>query len=309
MNTPTQILLDTDMLTDCDDAGALAMLHALADLGEAQILGVAVNGIDCHGLHGSVVSAINHYFGRPEIPVAMSPRSADQTPAKPSIYSASIFEEYPHDGLRDSERPNAVELYQRLLTEAEDNSVTIVSIGFLSNLADLLALDSGKALIARKVKGITIMGGAYPSGNEYNFSFSGTGPTTKATLEAWPDTVPITYVGYELGERIITGTDYTHAPDSPMRRAYELAYDSINRGRPSWDQIAAIHAVRGLHNKGRTWFKAVHGKNLIAETGHNTWQPDLNAPDAYLELTVPPADLVAAIEQLMVAPPRLTNHD
>ncbi|MDQ8208744.1 nucleoside hydrolase [Coraliomargarita sp. SDUM461003] len=303
MHTPVQILLDTDMLTDCDDAGALAMLHVLADRGEAKILGVAVNGIDSHGLHGSVVSAINYHFGRPEIPVAMSPRGEEQTPVKPSSYSSSIYENYPHDGLRDAERPNAVELYHRLLSEAEDHSVTIVSIGFLSNIADLLAMDSGPALVARKVKGITIMGGAYPSGNEYNFDFSGTGPTTQAALEAWPETVPITFIGYELGERVITGTDYQAAPDSPMRRAYELAYDSINRGRPSWDQVAVFHAVRGLHSNGCTWFNAIAGKNRISATGQNSWQADPSGPDAYLELAVSADELASTIEQLMVTPP------
>ena len=29
-----QIIFDTDMATDCDDAGALAMLHALQDKGD-----------------------------------------------------------------------------------------------------------------------------------------------------------------------------------------------------------------------------------------------------------------------------------
>lgn len=33
------LIVDTDMLTDCDDAGALAMVYALADAGECTILG------------------------------------------------------------------------------------------------------------------------------------------------------------------------------------------------------------------------------------------------------------------------------
>ena len=88
-----------------------------------------------------------------------------------------------------------------VLTEAEDGSVTIVSIGFLSNIADLLSEKSGRNLIARKVRGITVMGGAYPTGKEYNFQFGGTGPTTKAAITAWPDAVPMTFVGEEGGER------------------------------------------------------------------------------------------------------------
>ena len=34
------ILLDTDIGCDCDDAGAMAVLHALADMGETEILAV-----------------------------------------------------------------------------------------------------------------------------------------------------------------------------------------------------------------------------------------------------------------------------
>ena len=300
---PIQVVLDTDMLTDCDDAGALAMLHALADRGEAKILGVAVNGVDTHGLHGAVVSAINHYFGRPDIPIGMSPRTADQTPAKPSTYAPAIFEAYPHDGLRDAERPDAIELYRCLLAQAEDASVTIVSIGFLSNLADLLAEQSGRDLVARKVRGITIMGGVYPAGGEYNFQFGGTGPTTKAALSTWPGTVPMTFVGYELGALIVTGKGYADTPDSPMRCAYQLAYDSIRQGRPSWDQVTVFHAVRGLRHDGRTWFRAVRGRNLIADDGSNIWAADPAGPHAYLEMQTAPGDLAAAIEALMMAAP------
>tara|TARA_R100000027_G_scaffold67314_2_gene65535 strand:- start:12366 stop:13292 length:927 start_codon:yes stop_codon:yes gene_type:complete len=303
MDPTPNILLDTDMLTDCDDAAALASLHALADRGEARILGVAVNGIDTHGLHGAVVSAINYYYGRPNIPVAMTPRSPGQTPSKPSSYSPAIFAEYPHDGLRDAERPDAIDLYRRLLEESEDRSVTIASIGFLSNLADLLCDEAGQELVARKVRAITIMGGNYPEGNEYNFECEGSGPTTRAALASWPSTIPITYIGFELGTKINTGRCYLAAPDSPMRRSYELAYDSINRSRPSWDQIAVLHAVRGLVHGGRQWFRPVHGRNQIADSGRNTWIPNSEEPDAYLELAAPAEDLSTVIEELMVAPP------
>ena len=40
---PTPVIFDTDMANDCDDAGALAVLNALADKGEARILAVVTN--------------------------------------------------------------------------------------------------------------------------------------------------------------------------------------------------------------------------------------------------------------------------
>ena len=33
---PVKLILDTDMSGDCDDAGALALLHALADRGRVR---------------------------------------------------------------------------------------------------------------------------------------------------------------------------------------------------------------------------------------------------------------------------------
>ena len=41
--SPVPIIFDTDMDNECDDAGALAVLHALADEGEAEILAVVTN--------------------------------------------------------------------------------------------------------------------------------------------------------------------------------------------------------------------------------------------------------------------------
>ena len=41
-NACVKITFDTDMLTDCDDAAALGILHKLADAGEAEILATMV---------------------------------------------------------------------------------------------------------------------------------------------------------------------------------------------------------------------------------------------------------------------------
>ena len=211
-STP-RIILDTDMLTDCDDAGALAVLHALADNGEASILGVVLNGKDSHGKHGAVVSAINHHYGRASIPIGVCRRPADQSPRKASSYSRAVFAEFPHDGLSDEQRPDAVTVYRRLLAAAPDRSVTIAGIGFLTNLDSLLRSTGdefdardGKALVRAKVKVLSVMGGEYPSGAEHNLNHPGAVEATRFVCEFWPDdVVPMVFSGFELGSRIITG--------------------------------------------------------------------------------------------------------
>jgi hypothetical protein len=64
---PVPIILERDMDTDCDDAGALAVLHALADRGECEILGTMVSAR--HAGSAPTVAAINAYYGRPHLPV------------------------------------------------------------------------------------------------------------------------------------------------------------------------------------------------------------------------------------------------
>lgn len=64
---PVQLVLDTDMLTDCDDLAALGMLHTLESMGEARLLAVTVSSREPRS--APVVDAVNTYYGRPDIPV------------------------------------------------------------------------------------------------------------------------------------------------------------------------------------------------------------------------------------------------
>ena len=99
-----------------------------------------------------------------------------------------------------------VDLYRSVLHRAKDSSVNIVSVGFLTNLADLLRSEadditemSGLQLVRLKVRELVIMGGMYPSGWEFNFG--GENPTSTAyVLEYWPSNVAVTYSGGELGK-------------------------------------------------------------------------------------------------------------
>ncbi len=56
------IIFDTDMGSDVDDAGALALLHRLADLGEVELAGVIFSsGKNRFGV--GVCDAINTWYG------------------------------------------------------------------------------------------------------------------------------------------------------------------------------------------------------------------------------------------------------
>src|SRR5687768_10367927 len=66
---PVRIIFDTDMDSDCDDAGALAVLHALADRGEAEILATVASSKNPWS--APCVDAINTYYGRGDLPIGV----------------------------------------------------------------------------------------------------------------------------------------------------------------------------------------------------------------------------------------------
>ena len=181
--------------------------------------------------------------------------------------------------------PTPVELYRSVLSAAENKSINIISIGFLTNIADLLRSGSdsisdisGLDLVTSKVRELVVMGGEYPSGWEYNFSEDG--ESTQYVLEHWPKTVPITFSGVELGGEIYSGqTLMTDVPfDSPVRAAYEWYIGRCNTTQKSWDPLTMLYGVLGF-DKYREWgfrkmfaFANNDGYNSFeTATGLNAW--------------------------------------
>ena len=126
-----KIILDTDMGGDCDDAGALAMLHALADRQECEILAVTHC---CRGRqYGACIEAINRYYGRSGIPVGVF---ADDSSAScgNDVYASAIASRFPSD----TEYPDSLALLRKTLASAEDESVTLAVIGSMYTMRRLL---------------------------------------------------------------------------------------------------------------------------------------------------------------------------
>jgi len=157
-----------------------------------------------------------------------------------------------------------VELYRSVLANASDSSVNIISIGFLTNTAELLrstAADtssmSGPDLVSSRVKELVIMGGEYPSGWEFNFGgYDST--STHFVLSHWPRSVPITFSGGELGGNIDSGQDLrSHAPpDSPVLAAYEWYVGRCSTTRRSRDPITTLYGILGLNGFAELGIKA-----------------------------------------------------
>src|SRR5450432_1514242 len=67
---PVSIIFDTDIAPDYDDVGAMALLHAFADKGEAKIL--ATISSNAFETTAPTLSVLNTYFKRPSIPIGIT---------------------------------------------------------------------------------------------------------------------------------------------------------------------------------------------------------------------------------------------
>jgi hypothetical protein len=301
---PVPVIFDTDMSGDCDDVGALVVLNKLADAGEARILACVANGHDQDKAVAASIDAVNTYYGRPHIPIGTY--QGTKCDATKSPYTAALRDEFPHTAVADDKMPTAVDVYRKTLAAARDHSVTIVSVGFLINLADLLQSPADKAnpltgveLVHKKVKELVVMGGHFPRGDgaEYNFGAFNGGPSTQYAVENWP--TPILFSGFEIGGAITTGKVLKDAPPSPVRRAYEL-YTKFD-GRASWDLTAALAAVR---DPDLYWTIQSNGYCHVNPDGTSEWTPTPNRGHSYLAAKAPPADVGKVLDDLMLLPPK-----
>ena len=137
-----------------------------------------------------------------------------------------------------------------MLNAQPDTSVVVVTVGFFTNLKDLLESGpdadsplSGKELVAAKVKRLVSMAGYFPEGKEFNVMMDA--PASQYVFENWP--TPIVLSGFDIGEKIITGKQTAAMPveGSPVREAYKMCLEQDNpEGRNSWDQSAVLVAMR-----------------------------------------------------------------
>ena len=299
---PVRIILDTDMSGDCDDAGALAVLHALADAGECRLLATVVNRKDKTGASSSATDAINTWYGRPDLPIGtdkQGPTALQRT----SAFTRALRDEFPNDVGPDDRAPDAFDIYRRVLAAQPDGSVTICSVGALSNLAELRR--RAPDLVRAKVRRLVVMGGQYPKSVRPETNILTHREASRFVAQEWPG--EIVWHGWEVGQALFTGAALQQAPtNNPVRRAYELKpFDgrpAIEGGQPSWDQGAALYAVRGAQSE---FWEVVRGGRVVVDgEGNTTWTPDPTGRHAYVKIAGAPAKLAAVMEELMARPPR-----
>ena len=294
---PVKIIFDTDLGPDYDDVGALAFLNAMADSGKVEILATVAS--NKHELVAPSINVINTYFGRSELPVG-APKSAGVDLGSSQHWADSIVEKYPHSIKSTSEVADAVEIYRKILNNEPDNSVTIITVGFLTNLSNLLRSKpdnfsnlSGKDLVIRKVKRLVSMAGRFPEGKEFNIFKDST--ASKFVFENWPGEV--IFSGFEIGAQIHTGLKLIKSDlkNSPVKDVFRISIplsEEDRNGRMSWDETAVLIGVYGTDG----FFDTVRGQIIVNADGSNTWKNSTDGKQSFVKMKMPVPQISDFIE-------------
>ncbi|HLH56941.1 MAG TPA: nucleoside hydrolase [Verrucomicrobiae bacterium] len=312
---PAKVIFDTDIGNDVDDVLALSMLHAFESRGDCLLLAVTITKPD--ELAGPFVDAINTFYGRTGIPIGFTRSGLKNSPSK-FLPLAEIRDNgklrYPHKLKRSSDAPPATDLLRKVLASEPDHSVTLVQVGYFSNLAALLDTKpdrysalAGADLVRAKVKLLSVMAGAFREidHNSHYLEYNVTQdlPSARKLAAAWP--TPIVWSGFEIGisvpfPAISIERDFSYVPHHPAAEAYCL-YNPPPHERPTWDLTSVLYAVMS----DREYFSLSEPGNVTVEPdGFTRFTPAPDGRDRYLMLNPVQAGRVKeALVQLASQPP------
>jgi len=303
------IIFDTDLGPDYDDVGAITLLHALADSGACTILATIASNQSPY--IAADLSVLNTWFNRPNLPIGVVRGNAVNLTAWQK-WDSAIAADYPHSITSNQQAEDAVMLYRKLLAAQPDSSVTIVTVGFFTNMANLLqsAPDpisplNGEALIEKKVKHLVSMSGRFDSsmGGFKEFNVLKDSASAKVVFDRWP--TPIIFSGFEIGMNIYTGLPLldSSVAKSPVKdvfaRSIPMSKEDV-KGRMSWDETAVLVAVKGY----QSYFTVVPGRIVSNINGTNGWD-STGKRDTYLVQQMPVTLMENIMNGLMIHRPMI----
>ncbi len=299
-----RVIFDTDVGGDVDDAGALAVLHALADRDEIDILAIGVS--IGHWAAVPFVDAVNTWYGHPDLPIGTIKGKASYDRDE---FLTKLVPEFPYDLTQDA-APDVVKLYRKVLAAEPDRSVTLVCVGPATNIHNLLQSGpdehsplTGVELMRQKVK-FYVAGGNGATGlpeGKSGFNYGTDIPSAQGELKLLPSEFPTVFAD-DVRKTIRVGECYRDAkPDHIVRRSYEAYFKGEAKNQPTNDQVRLLYAC--LPSLRTLWKASEAGNIELSDEGILKWTetPNLNRAYAYVSDTPAIRELIT---ELMMYDPR-----
>jgi inosine-uridine nucleoside N-ribohydrolase len=167
-------------------------------------------------------------------------------------------------------------LLRKTLAGEPDGAVTLIQVGFSTNLARLMESKpdrysslNGMDLVKKKVRLLTVMAGNFAQSKpEYNVLTDV--PAAQKLFAGWP--TDIYFSGFEVGQAILypaSSIEHDFPAGNPVAEAYRV-YAKMPYDRPTWDLTTVLYDLR----PDRGYFDLSPSGNVtVAANGATTFQP------------------------------------
>ena len=271
---PIQMILDSDFGSSTDDLFALMMLNHYMDDGLVDLKGVVV---DREGVkNAELVDVLNTYYGHPNVPVGLE---------RNGVKNPRCF--IPYNGICDlkdaqgnplfkrthdmNQCMDGYKLYRKLLSQAEDKSLVVVAIGFVTSLAELFESEAdeysqlkGVDLFSQKVKSVYIQSGRFESGDSLSgYNMRAASKQSAVFYDKFPKNVELIMSPSNVGEMMNylpkdVLVDLSSTELNPIKAVY--TYYTCDTGQRMWDVNCLLNAVQGdqaYHMSPKGWVRFV----------------------------------------------------
>lgn len=306
---PVPVIFDTDPGNDIDDVLALQMLLNYHRQGRIDLLGIGIGKMYPRAIE--YVDAYCRHNGLDDVPLGYVYDGANPLPEAGDYVIRTL------DTLIGGRRiltparsiadriPEGYRLYRRLLAEAADSSVVFIAVGPYTNVARLLESPAdeispltGRELVARKVRLLSLMGGTYNDDvfNNPEWNVMQDLGASRTLFAEWP--TPLVASGSEVGTRILYPAssvlrDFEGGEAAPLCVSYKI-YKPMPYDRPAWDLTSVLYAVE----PDRSFLGISEpGTITVSEAGYSRFTPDPAGRHCFL--TVAPDDIPGVVARLV----------
>ncbi len=255
---PQKVIFDTDIGNDIDDVLALLILFHQVDKRAAEIELISIN--KDNPFAPVFTNIVSDFYGHRDIPIAMV--KGGGATKEEGRYSGAVAKMTDENGMYKYSRrldlssnvPDAVKEARKVLANAKDGEIAYISVGFSTNLANLLKSQpddishlSGADLFAKKVKCVSIMAGNFSKESISNPAKAKPEYNVLKDIKSFSDflklcRVPVIFSGFEVGESI----RYPHSEidkmgsGNPVENAYNLYVRGKRHDRHCWDLTSVM---------------------------------------------------------------------
>ena len=269
----TRVILETDLCMDVDDVGAIALMCDYVNTLGVKLCGISIN---VNGPYeAGAADALLSWFDLPQIPICVWDGSIPPC-GNNSKYLKYLFDSKGEDRYASIQVMNPVDFYRQILSDADDQGMEIISIGFFCNLD--AAFRQMPDLFTRKVRSVVAMAGSFREKVDYReFNIKQMPLEARRFIDTYPG--ELYFIGFETGDRVITDlSDWNPDANNLVYESYRL-FTKGSLCRPSWDLVAVDFAVNGINER---YTLSESGKVTVLESAMCDFQLKENGKHYYV---------------------------